>query len=130
MPTGIYKRKPCSEETKKKISESHLGKKHWNWKGGKMVTGEGYLCAYCPFHPLASKNHLKEHRLVLEQKIGRPLNKDEFVHHIDGNKQNNNIDNLEIMTNSEHLKLHWANEEFRKSRSEATKLWWAERRTP
>lgn len=47
-----------------------------------------------------------EHRVVAEQKIGRPLRSDEHVHHIDGNKHNNHPDNLEVMTRSEHLRLH------------------------
>jgi len=47
-----------------------------------------------------------EHRLILEEKLGRKLTADEIVHHIDGNKWNNNSDNLVIMTRSEHAKLH------------------------
>lgn len=46
------------------------------------------------------------HRLILENKIGRKLEKGEIVHHIDGNKRNNNPDNLQLMTQSEHIKLH------------------------
>lgn len=47
-----------------------------------------------------------EHRRVAEEKIGRPLRPGEIVHHIDGNKRNNDPDNLEIMTQSEHIKEH------------------------
>jgi hypothetical protein len=46
------------------------------------------------------------HRVVMEQKIGRKLKRGEIVHHIDGNKRNNDPDNLMITTQSEHLKLH------------------------
>ena len=34
------------------------------------------------------------HRIVMEKKLGRPLKKGEVIHHIDGDNQNNNIDNL------------------------------------
>lgn len=47
-----------------------------------------------------------EHRVVAEQILGRPLKSDEVVHHIDGNKRNNDPSNLQIMTQSEHVKLH------------------------
>lgn len=48
-----------------------------------------------------------EHRRVAEQILGRPLATNEIVHHKDGNKHNNSPDNLEVMTQSEHMKEHW-----------------------
>lgn len=47
------------------------------------------------------------HRIIAEQKIGRSLKPGEIVHHIDGNKRNNNPDNLVVMTQSEHCRLHF-----------------------
>lgn len=47
-----------------------------------------------------------EHRVVAEEMIGRPLKSHEIVHHKDGNKHNNRPDNLEVMTQSEHIALH------------------------
>lgn len=47
------------------------------------------------------------HRTVAEQILGRPLLKGEIVHHIDGNKRNNDPSNLMVMTQSEHAKLHF-----------------------
>lgn len=46
------------------------------------------------------------HRVVAEEKIGRALLPGEIVHHIDGNKHNNHPDNLQVMTQSEHARLH------------------------
>lgn len=47
-----------------------------------------------------------EHRLVMENHVGRPLEKKDHVHHINGNKLDNRIDNLIILKTSEHRALH------------------------
>ena len=83
------------------------GDKHWNWKGGRRKHSGGYIEVKCEDHPRAnSGGYVMEHRLVVEQHLGRLLEDGEVVHHIDGNRKNNEIDNLDIMTNSEHSALH------------------------
>lgn len=47
-----------------------------------------------------------EHRYIMEQYLGRKLRKDEVVHHKDGNKRNNDIENLVLMSRSEHSREH------------------------
>ena len=77
----------------------------WNIK--KIVKKGDYLYAVVPEHPRATKNgYVLEHRIVIENKLGRILESSEIVHHIDGNKHNNNVDNLEVMTASEHAYHH------------------------
>lgn len=49
---------------------------------------------------------IDEHRFVMEQILGRKLESYEIVHHKDGNKLNNNPDNLVVMTLEEHSRLH------------------------
>jgi hypothetical protein len=46
-----------------------------------------------------------EHRYLIEQKIGRKLTNNEVVHHIDGNEGNNKIENLQLLTKSQHARL-------------------------
>jgi hypothetical protein len=58
-------------------------------------------------HPMSNNNGvILEHRLVLSEYLGRMLNKNEIVHHINGNRQDNRIDNLELTTRSEHAVIH------------------------
>ena len=47
-----------------------------------------------------------EHRLIMEQYLGRKLTRKEVVHHINGDKSDNRIENLQLMTLSEHSKMH------------------------
>lgn len=85
-----------------------LGAKGANWKGGRKVLKTGYIYIYAPDNPNATKSgYVFEHRLVMEEKIGRHLDSSEIVHHIDGNKSNNHPDNLELKTNGRHISEHF-----------------------
>lgn len=82
------------------------GEKHWKWGGGK-IKAFGYILLWKPNHPNKSKRgYVMEHRLVMEEHLGRYLTSKEVVHHINQIKNDNRIENLQLMTRSEHNKLH------------------------
>lgn len=73
---------------------------HINARGHRVIRKDG--------------REVKEHRAVMEAHLGRPLRPDELVHHIDGNKLNNDLSNLRVTTFGEHTtghKLTWTPEQ-------------------
>lgn len=79
-----------------------------NWKGGRSIASNGYvLIKVGADHHLSDvRGYAYEHRMVAERKLGRRLLPGEQVHHIDENKQNNDPDNLEVVTIAEHRVHH------------------------
>ena len=77
-----------------------------NYKGGRSHHN-GYIEIKVDGHPSTNaRGYVYEHRYVMERQLGRLLRSDEFVHHIDGNKANNDPSNLIVLSNPEHAKLH------------------------
>jgi hypothetical protein len=71
------------------------------WRGGRNVSKEGYVSLYAPDHPAAKhKKYVREHRLVMENHLGRYLHDHEFVHHKNGDRGDNRIENLELWSRS------------------------------
>lgn len=72
-----------------------------------LVNGYVYFCD--KLHPLAnSQGYVYYHRHVASMKQGHWLDKNEHVHHVDGNKKNNSAENLMVLSPSEHAKLEHA----------------------
>lgn len=77
------------------------GASHGMWKGGRTITGQGYVqrmvAADDPMAVMRSRSgYVLEHRLVVAQAIGRPLEPQETVHHINGDRQDNRLENLQL----------------------------------
>lgn len=96
-----------TEETRIKLSESKKGTNHPRWCGNRRKTKSGYIEIRIPQHPNAGAfGFVLEHRLVMENNLGRYLSKEEKVHHINGVRDDNRIENLKLISQSEHAKIH------------------------
>lgn len=88
----------------KKIKEKKIDTYH----KGYSISWNGYKRVKAPLdHPYKDKKgYIMEHRLIVEQHIGRYLTKDEEVHHLNGDKLDNRIENLAILSKKEHRRIH------------------------
>jgi len=106
--------KPCMSCAA--VRRDLIGEKNPRWKGGVRQGADGYRYISVPEdHPLIEmagrvfvhgkyRYYIAEHRIAMAEKLGRPLLAWELVHHLDGTKDNNDPDNLELMSCvQEHL---------------------------
>lgn len=70
-------------------------------RGTRYLAKNGYV-----FIKVGIRKYELEHRIVAEAALGRSLTTDEQVHHLNGNKSDNRIENLKVLTNAEHQHLH------------------------
>ncbi len=74
------------------------GENHPNWKGGWLQQGYKFICV--------EGRQLPEHKYFMELKIGRRLTSNEVVHHINHDRLDNRIENLQLLTRREHVFVH------------------------
>jgi hypothetical protein len=84
------------------------GSKNGRWNKARLISSHGYvLIRVGKAHPMSFGNgYAYEHNLVMVTFLGRPLAAGETVHHKNGNKEDNRIENLEILSRTEHAKHH------------------------
>ena len=96
-----------------KNSAFKKGELNPKWKGGRIKTPSGYIMILKPEHPRGKSNmgYVFEHILIIEKKLGKFLKKNKIIHHINGIRDDNRIENLIVITrrehSSEHKKKYW-----------------------
>lgn len=110
-----------------KLGGGNRGKKitftdEWRENISKSKTGVGVGYSVKPngyIEITMGKNKGRlQHVVLMEESIGRKLFSNECVHHIDHNKQNNLIENLQLMTRAEHSRLHAIENNTNRNRDE------------
>lgn len=105
-----HKGKVLSEATKQAISKARIGmrlKDNYEFGGHEKQRTDGYISVYCPQHPNSNKDgYMLKHRLVMELHIGATIPRGYIVHHKNGKKNDNRVENLELMTIDEHTSYH------------------------
>jgi hypothetical protein len=102
------KGRPLTKEHIRKITEAQMGEKSHRWKGGIIRHPEGYIYIKNRKHPFCNnEEYVRRSRLIMEKHLKRFLNSKEVVHHVNGIKDDDRLENLRLFSNaSEHFKLH------------------------
>lgn len=91
-------------------SESKIGEKNQNWNGG-INYKDGYVEVY-----QSKGKYKKRANIVMEKHLGRELTSEEFVHHINGIKDDDRIKNLRLFgSNGEHISLHMKGRKYKRN---------------
>jgi len=98
-----------SEKQKKhleKLNKNQKGKLNRNYKCGRTKTISGYILVLNKNHPNSINGYVQEHRLLMEKYVKRYLKSEEIVHHVNGIKDDNRIENLRLTTRKKHSGKH------------------------
>ena len=112
---NMSKRYELSKKLKKIWKNKEFREAQFKIRGVKLlkISQGGYIKVHDPLHPRANKNgRVMEHIKVITEKMGRQLKPGEVVHHIDGCRRNNSVENLIVLTHKAHMQHHALTRDF------------------
>lgn len=101
----------CRDCSRKQFGITERGENHPCWKGGKVFTVDGYYAIQVPnddfFYPMVGHRdkyggYVLEHRLIMAKHLGRCLQSGEIIHHKNGIKTDNQLENLILQSRKTH----------------------------
>jgi hypothetical protein len=99
------------QKNRKKRLDQRIGER-WVDSSGYVIIRLASNSPYRGARPGQNYSYIREHVKVMQDHVGRKLTKTEVVHHIDGDKTNNSIENLDLCTKRQHNKCHATSEEI------------------
>ena len=118
-----------TNEARANSIKARKGQRGGNNKGGRIKEKNGYISVWKPDHPnCRTAGYVHEHRYVMSEYLGRPLERHENVHHINGDRADNRIENLELWTTQQPSgqrvedKINWAIKFLKEYGYEITKV--------
>lgn len=90
----------CSKPCAGRVRVMPKGRDHYRWNGGWFYS-QGRLMVAC-----RDGSQVAWYRVVMQDKLGRPLTADEVVHHLNGDHTDDHPENLQVMSQAEHVRLH------------------------
>lgn len=115
--TGKRHSDSAREAMSQKAQGRYIGPRSSQWKGGRFLDSAGYVLVMISTlpastqalaHEMSKKNgkYILEHRAVAAATLGRPLTRDEIVHHVNGDKADNRPENLMVVPRADHSVSH------------------------
>lgn len=108
---GKYCNRSCMVEYRVK-NKLFVAEKNAQWKGGRIIHKRTGYVHVLNRRENDSRKYIQEHVLVMEEEMGRRIEKDEIVHHINHIRTDNRIENLQLMKRSDHSRMHASENNF------------------